>query len=393
MSAIRREKRQRKTEHDPNISKRGVYLGRYSRRGSSYLDANGKRGISSAASGLADMRNPAQFLDEHVAMGRSIGGCTKARGVKKRLLAHIFKFKDTSGHDAGDLDSDGEEKGIGGADDDDEESEDDDPEEMFETDEKTEAGHVGDPILMIRKIKTRKDKIKNPPLAEQNLIPRLGTSSIMNGTTGQGKSTLLTNIIRSPKMFGQVEPKPIFDFKFLVSPTAEGDDVQKRLGIKKQDTFTNLAEAPDIIRSILDAQKEMITEHGNDKAPQVLLIYDDVISDPLFMRTDEFTKSFIASRHYNLTTFICSQSWTAVPRKCRLQAKNIFFFNAPLSEVDKLCEEYCPPGLNKKQFYKMVSYCCNEPYSFMYINKSVDMSQRFRKRLGEMLRIEYFARM
>jgi len=247
-------------------------------------------------------------------------------------------------------------------------------------------------MLKIRKVKSAKDKISNPHLSEQDLIPRLGTSSIMNGTTGQGKSTLLTNLISSKRFFGGKNGKgeDVFKFKFLVSPTAEGDDVQKKLGVEEEDTFTDLDEAPELIEVILDKQKEDVIELGSDKAPQVLMVYDDVISHPKFMRTDPFIKSFIASRHYNLTTFICSQSWTSVPRRCRLQAKNIFFFASPLSEVELLSQEYCPPGMTKKQFFKMVDYCTSDPYSFMYINKSVPMDKRFRKRLDEMINIKYF---
>lgn len=246
--------------------------------------------------------------------------------------------------------------------------------------------------LKINKIETSKDKIKNHPLSEQNIIPRLGTSCILNGTTGQGKSTLLTNLITDERFFGSKKRK-YFDFKFLTSPTAQGDDVQKELGIDEEFTFTDLNEAPDLINVILKEQKNKIKEKGSDNAPQILMIYDDVVSNPAFMKEDPFVKSFIASRHYNMTTFICSQSWTSVPRKCRLQAKNIFFFAAPLSEVELLALEYCPPGLTKKQFYKMVEYATFEPFSFMYINKSVPMSQRYRKNLYEILNIDFFKRL
>lgn len=246
--------------------------------------------------------------------------------------------------------------------------------------------------LKINKIESSKDKIKNHPLSEQNIIPKLGTSSIMNGTTGQGKSTLLTNLISDERFFG-AENNKYFDFKFLTSPTAQGDDVQKELGIDEEFTFTDLNEAPDLIESILNEQRKKIKDKGANNAPQILMIYDDVISNPLFMKEDAFIKSFIASRHYNMTTFICSQSWTAVPRKCRLQAKNIFFFAAPLSEVELLALEYCPPGLTKKQFYKMVEYATAEPYSFLYINKSVPMKERYRRNLFEILNIDFFKSM
>lgn len=269
---------------------------------------------------------------------------------------------------------------------------------IFDSDSESDGGHgkkrkrgKGKFTLAIKKVKSSKDSIRNHPLAEKDIIPRLGTSSIFNGTTGQGKSTLLTNLAKSERFYGmRIDGKDIFDYRFLCSPTAEGDDVQKKLGISDDHVFTDLEEAPELIGEILSAQKKKIKKKGSDNAPQVMMIYDDVISNPKFMKTDEFIKSFIASRHYNMTTMICSQSWTSVPRKCRLQAKNIFFFAAPLSEVELLCQEFCPPGMTKRQFFELVDYATKDPYSFLYINKSVPMPERFRKNLNEMLNLEFF---
>jgi len=240
--------------------------------------------------------------------------------------------------------------------------------------------------LEIKEIKTCKSKIKNPPRAEANIIPKLGTSCIFNGTTGMGKSTLLTNLITQNRFY----PKKTFTHRFLISPTAEGDDVQKALSIPKNNTFTNLNEAPYFLSIIMEAQKKKIKKCGSHKAPQILIIYDDVISDPKFTKSNQFVKSFIASRHYNLTVMLATQSWTAVPRRCRIQARNIFFFAAPLSEVEKLCEEHCPPRFTKQQFYLMVAWATSEPYSFLYINKSVPMKDRFRKNLSEIINLDVF---
>jgi hypothetical protein len=181
-----------------------------------------------------------------------------------------------------------------------------------------------------------------------------------------------------------------FTHRFLISPTAEGDDVQKALKIPSSGTFTNLKSAPYFLSIIMKSQKQKIKKKGSHKAPQILIIYDDVISDPNFMRSNEFIKSFIASRHYNLTVMLATQSWTACPRRCRIQARNIFFFAAPLSEVEKLCEEHCPPRFTKQQFFLMVAWATNEPYSFLYINKSVPMKERFRKNLSEIINLDVF---
>lgn len=244
--------------------------------------------------------------------------------------------------------------------------------------------------LKIKPIDSSKDKIRHPLLSKQDVIPRLGTSTIFNGTTGMGKSTLLTNLVTEEKFLGA---DGVFDYKILVSPTAEGDDVQKKLGIDENFTVTNLKHAPLILSKVMSIQKTLIKKKGNDEAPQILLIYDDVISDPLFMRTDEFVKSFIASRHYNFTTMLCSQSWTAVPRKCRLQARNIFFFASPHSEMELLALEYAPTGMKKRDFISMVQQATSEPYSFLYINKSVPMQKRFRQNLDKIIILPHYRHM
>ena len=252
------------------------------------------------------------------------------------------------------------------------------------------GGYAGLPQdLRIREIPSAKSNIQNPPLSENDVIPKLGTSCIFNGTTGMGKSTLLANLVSDERFYGYNE-KMTFDHRFLFSPTAEGDDVQKKYSIDEGNTFTDLLEAPYIIGVIMEEQKKMVKEYGSDKAPQVLIIYDDVISNPDFMRADEFIKSFIASRHYNLTTMICSQSWTAVPRRCRLQARNIFFFASPQSEVELLALEHCPPRYSKKQFMSLVNWATYEPYSFLYINKSAQMKDRYHKNLDEIIDLDAF---
>jgi hypothetical protein len=241
--------------------------------------------------------------------------------------------------------------------------------------------------LEIRPIETSKDKIKQPPLAEQGIIPRINTSCIFNGSSGQGKSTLLANLA-NPE--GRFYPPDTWHVKILISPTAEGDDVQKALQIKDPFIVSNLKEAPKVLATIMKKQKSAIKEMGNHRAPQILLIYDDVVSHPEFTGSDEFIQSFIAARHYNFTTWLCGQSWTATPRRCRLQAQNVFFFPGSQSEQELLASEYCPPGLNKKECMKMIEFATSEPYSFLYINKSQPFPSRYRKKLSEIIVTTFF---
>jgi hypothetical protein len=229
-------------------------------------------------------------------------------------------------------------------------------------------------------IETRKDKIKNPPASEIHAIPRLGASVLMVGSSGSGKSTLLVSLLSETRFF-----MGAFDETIIVSPTCFSDDVQQALDLDPDNCIDDISQAPGIIGDLMSEQRDLIETKGAHKAPQVCLLYDDIIGDRDLLKSPEFVKSFIASRHYNITTFLCSQSWTSIPRRCRLQASNIFFFRGSASEAEKMCEEYSPPGFSKKRMLKLIDYATKDKFSFLHINLKVPHEERYRKNLGEII--------
>lgn len=243
--------------------------------------------------------------------------------------------------------------------------------------------------LSIKPLPTSKSKITQPELSQKGIIPRLGASCIFSGASGSGKSTLLARLLTDVRFFGDPKKKrkKWFQHRFLISPTGEGDDVQKQYGIKPSNVITDLKKAPAILEAIFKSQKDKIKKLGNDRAPQIAIVFDDCVADQKFMREPIFVKAFIASRHYNVTTFLCTQSWTAAPRRCRLQASNIFVWRGSQSEVNLLCTEYSPPSYSKKDFAKLVDFATEDPYSFLHINKAVSIPLRFRKNLGQIIRL------
>ena len=65
----------------------------------------------------------------------------------------------------------------------------------------------------IKPVATSKDQIKHPLLAEQGVIPKLNTSTILVGKSGSGKSVLLHNLLTRSEFFDKDFVKVlIFDF-------------------------------------------------------------------------------------------------------------------------------------------------------------------------------------
>lgn len=244
--------------------------------------------------------------------------------------------------------------------------------------------------LSIQPIETSKDKIEQPELAkhENMYIPPLGSSVIMSGKSGCGKSTLLANLLLDERFYGpsDAKPKGWFDKVFLFSPTANGDDVQKSLGVDKKYVFTDLSEAAELLDVILDTQQQKLDKaEGAHTVPQYAIIFDDIIGDTKFMNEKAFTRCFYQVRHVNCTTFICTQHFRKVPKVCRLQANFVFFFQGSAAEVEIITEEYAPPMYTKKEFMQLVNDATKERYTFLTINNKLGWDKRFRRNLDEFI--------
>lgn len=235
---------------------------------------------------------------------------------------------------------------------------------------------------------TNKKNIPQRPLMEADIIPRHPSAVIFNGKSGSGKSNLMVNLMSRPEFYGKTNKKDkksgYFDVIFLFSPTANGgDDLVKFLDIPKKRIFTDFDASK--LDKILDLQDSLVTDKGLDKSPKMLIIFEDIQSDSKFMNTKSFLRCFIQGRHMNISTFLCGQSWTLTPRKCRLQANNIFFFPSSNSEVDILLKEFCPPHTTNDQFLKMIKYATSDPYHFLHVNMRKPPRERFRHNLKEIV--------
>jgi hypothetical protein len=237
--------------------------------------------------------------------------------------------------------------------------------------------HVMD--LKIAPVKTKKSLVKQRPLMENHTIPRHPSSVLFNGRSGSGKSVLIHNLLAKPQFY-----KDYFDLIYLFSGAP--DDLFDDLDIPENRTFTDDSTWENKLSTILSKQKDTVKKRGIDKAPKVLILYEDIQNHQKFMRRSKwFLKTFIANRHYGVSTWITSQSFTKTPRACRINCNNLFIFRGTQGEIRLIIDEYCPDDLTKKEFQQLVAQANGTRYHFLHINNRCQASERFRHNLDSVL--------
>jgi hypothetical protein len=243
-----------------------------------------------------------------------------------------------------------------------------------------------DKELLIEAIETSKDKVKVSKYQEENIIPKHPFRAILSGASGSGKTNLLINLLTKEKFY-----KDFFDVIFLISPTAGKLD-DSYIALKESKTKSKLAIInvldPETTDDIMTINKDIIEDKGVDKAPKILIVYDDIISDTKYMNSRPFVHSFVASRHYNASVIICTQRFNSVPRVCRIQANAIFYFKGTNSEQETLAQEFCPAGYHwRKEFLSIIDHATDKKYSFLFINGQADREDRYRIGLDRVMKL------
>lgn len=244
-------------------------------------------------------------------------------------------------------------------------------------------------ILKIVRYDTNKHKIKQRPMMEKNIIPQHASAVVFCGRSGSGKSNLLVNLAERPEFYGKTNKKNpksgYFDLVFLFSPTCHHDDLPQYLDIPESRMFDSNFEGP--LRHIINVQKGIIEQKGLDKAPKLLIVFDDIISQKKFMNSEFFTQCYIQNRHIGISTWVCTQSFNKIPRVCRMQANNLFIFAGSGSETEILCNEFTPSHTSKKDFEALIKHATKERFDFLHINMRCPEEERYRRNLDCIINI------
>lgn len=226
--------------------------------------------------------------------------------------------------------------------------------------------------------KTSKDDIRQPKMATDGVLPKLHFSALLIGSSGSGKSVLAYNLIN--KFY-----KDFFDMIILISPTGKTDDIQQALNLPKNRVITDMAKAESVVKMIEDTQEEAIKKDGFAKAKKILLYFDDVVGDAVFMNSKAMINAFIKNRHYGISCILCSQYFKAIPRRMRMQSACNFFFACAETEMKVIAEDFLPPGVSVHYFLYILNKILSEKHQFVTYNKQSDWPERWRKGLAHVI--------
>lgn len=248
--------------------------------------------------------------------------------------------------------------------------------------------------LDIQPLKTTKSGIIQRKLMEEDIIMKHPCITILSGSAGSGKTTVVANLLTNPLMYGKSyelmqakkgEPKPYFDAVFLM--IGSDDDGYDQL-IKDGAIMPNHVSknpSPQDVQNVIDSQKALLQKANGDisKIPKVLFILDDVISDAKLMRSKPILELFTAGRHINSSTFIGVQHINLIPLAVRNQASYILSFKGNRREIETIANQYCPPLSTISNFMKLLFLATQNTdeckHNFLVISKKAPLEKRFRR--------------
>lgn len=239
----------------------------------------------------------------------------------------------------------------------------------------------------IKPIDTEKHGIPQRAIQKSGVLANHPFSMMISGRSGSGKTCVMMNILSRKEFL-----KDYFHYILVFSPTAnETDDTYKCLNLPDENFIRDFTA--QTLDDIIEKRKEIIKKKGISwvgKNSRVLLIFDDIIADRSFLMSPEALKMFTLLRHYHCSIMCLVQSYNKLPRALRINANATIVFPSQQSEVEVLLDEITPAGIKKRDFEKVIDYCCSDRFSFLYINRHADREKQIRKNLNEIIDINKF---
>lgn len=209
-------------------------------------------------------------------------------------------------------------------------------------------------VPKVRKCKMLCDTQLHEKLEKYELTKYLNKhqSSIIIGTPGSGKTSLLYTLFKSKPLL-----KGVFDKVFIIQPPSSRNSMS-------DDIFSKLPENQvfeDLDLETLEAIDANLDEGSN------CLIMDDVTAS---LKDNSIRKKLrqllYNRRHKHLSIFFLVQSYKSIHKDIRKIFNNIFAFRCSKSEFEDIFDEVVES--KKKYLDDIIQLVYDAPHEFLFIN-------------------------
>lgn len=187
---------------------------------------------------------------------------------------------------------------------------------------------------------------------------------IICASKGKGKTTLLLNLLNTPKKKGGLKKR--FDNIFLFSPTAQSDTKMGKL-VKELEQENKYYDSfdPETSNEVIERIKEL---HSENPETRNCIVFDDCLGSlpSSFEKMGGLNRFIIQTRHYNCWCIFLVQRYVGVNRLIRSQADLISFFQTDNSkELQALIDDV---NMDKHVLQALYEYATEKPTDFLHIN-------------------------
>ena len=211
--------------------------------------------------------------------------------------------------------------------------------------------------LTILPVKTDKSGIKLKRPIHPNL-PDLEKGFVMGiiAPRHSGKTTLYTNLLLNPNLFGREN----YDYAFVISPSIFQDSTASHLRENFSSTLYSKYD-DSIIKDLIHFQKGFSPEDR----PKSILILDDNVGG----KTPQLDYLTTRSRHFNIGGLIIStQQAKSIKKVARNNLTDVILGRTKNSkELEDYYTEWGSLYGDREQFTKAYKYATKDPYSFLYL--------------------------
>lgn len=163
--------------------------------------------------------------------------------------------------------------------------------------------------------------------------------------------------------------------------------------IPEKDFFSDM---DILVPKYMDPQNAVIEKlkalgKGDDSkfiADRMLIVLDDQAG--MFSGSNyqnPISNFVIKHRHFNSSVIIVTQAYKAIPKTIRSNCNALILFEIPNIAELKVIYEENPEGLKAKDWIKVVNYCTDVPYGFLYSNNHFPKGERLFKNFDSRISI------